>query len=227
MTSTEPCGIQRSHTDSRSMVPPSSDRAVSNFVAQYKRERDTYRKLERLATDFCRDLVARQAIKATIASRTKQVHRLEVKAKERVWKYAKKYFTKDDVRDDIWDLVGVRINVFFPSDAGKATEIIKDSFTLVKQSSYPRSAVASPPPTQGSDDNSRPTFKRRFNGYVSDHYRVRMKEENMTEELKGKFKGFEPMMEIQVASMLMHAVSVFLCLPLYSTRLTKASVGRN
>jgi ppGpp synthetase/RelA/SpoT-type nucleotidyltranferase len=172
-----------------------------------------------------------------VSSRAKQVNRLENKLKERVIKLNRKYSAPEDILEDIVDLAGVRIALYFPNDAEKVGGIIAESFDLVERKSYPepqnyvfptrrvaseRSTIIDNASAQDSsrsreevgigqrwDQRASHTFQPRFVGYVADHYRVRIRRQDLnTSKHKENFKGIEPMpmIEIQVASVLMHAV---------------------
>ena len=83
--------------------------------------------------------------------------------------------------------------------------LASNAFVLVKQVFFPEPETADRS-QEAMGQNSNPNFKQRFADYVADHYRVRMRPECLsTPELREDFKSLEPMIEIQVASVLMHA----------------------
>jgi ppGpp synthetase/RelA/SpoT-type nucleotidyltranferase len=208
------------------------------------------------AHEHCQNFLQRNAIRAIVSSRAKQVSRLETKLQDRVIKLNKKYSGEDDILEDIVDLVGVRIALYFPNDSEKIAEIITESFDLVERKLYPESKNSTTPkqrvvsqgatisdnaPAEGSsgfqDDlttHQRPkpdqkTFKARFGGYVADHYRVRIRRQDLiTQNLQDSYDGIEtmPMVEIQVASILMHGVGDNI-LSLYSFSRSLAKLTTN
>jgi ppGpp synthetase/RelA/SpoT-type nucleotidyltranferase len=161
-----------------------SDKTTSKFVADYRREKDFYSKAARLASELCQSLLASNTIRTIVTHRTKQVSRLEYKLRERVSKLGRKSETSDDVRNDIVDLAGVRIALYFLNDAEKIAEIVKDAFILVKPVSFPEPKIGRR--QKVADRKSSRPFKQRFAGYVADHYRVRMRLEQLlsTAELR-------------------------------------------
>ena len=205
-----------------------SSGAISNFIRDYRMTKQFYSLSAGFAHEHCESLLKRNAIRAIVSSRTKQVDRLETKLKERVAKLKRKYSGSESILEDIVDLVGVRIALYFPNDAEKITGIITEAFDLVERKSYPE------PQNSTDPKDPRHTFKPRFTGYVADHYRVRIRRQDLnTTKLKDDFKDIEPMpmIEIQVASVLMHAViAIFHSIPYYyfshsSTNLTLKSSG--
>lgn len=128
-------------------------------------------------------------VRAIVTSRAKNPSRLEVKVRQRAAK--KPYSNVDEVYEDIVDLAGVRVALYFPAERGEVGRIIRSLFVLV---SDPKEF-----PTPGQ-----PSYKKRFSGYWATHYRVRLPETLLNESQK---RYTEAKVEIQVASVLMHAWS--------------------
>jgi len=180
-----------------------SSTAISDFVHEYRMSKQFYSLSAGFAHEHCESLLQRNAIRAIVSNRTKQVNRLETKLRERVTKLKKTYSGRDSILADIVDLAGVRIALYFPNDAEKIAGLITEAFDLVERRSYPE------PWNPADPDDAAQAFKPRFSGYVADHYRVRIRRQDLnTPKLKDDFEGIKPMpmIEIQVASVLMHAV---------------------
>ena len=155
-----------------------------------------------------------EGIMAIVSARVKDGGRLKEKLVYRDTVLKKNYQSLQDVYNDIPDLIGARIALYFPSDAQRLEKVIEKDFNIVKRKCFPEPLEKNPECGDcGKCENcqdpqftvcKRKVYKgydnRRFDGYCADHYRVR---------LKGSFAKIidDPTIEIQVASVLMHAWS--------------------
>lgn len=177
-----------------------------HFVRDWSRDKYFYAQASSLAGELCETLLASNGIRAIVTHRVKQRKRLEEKLRDRVNRAGKIYRSPDDIRNDVVDLAGVRIAIYFPSDGEKIRKIIDDAFSDIVYRSFPYQ--------KDGENTSRQTiqaiqdhgFKQRFGGYFASHYRVKMRIENLSSaQLREDFKNLNPVIEIQVASVLMHA----------------------
>lgn len=90
------------------------------------------------------------------------------------------------------DLAGVRVALYFPADKERVEKFLKDSFIIVEEKYFPA-------PNDATKGNEK---KNKFDGYYAQHYRIKLKEETLTDT-----KYANSVIEIQVASILMHAWS--------------------
>lgn len=128
-------------------------------------------------------------VRAIVTSRAKNPARLEAKVKQRNVK--RQYDSVSTIFDDIVDLAGVRVALYFPGERQEVGHVIQNLFELTETpKEFPTSAE--------------PTYKKRFSGYWATHYRVVMKESSLHESHQ---RYAEAKVEIQVASVLMHAWS--------------------
>jgi ppGpp synthetase/RelA/SpoT-type nucleotidyltranferase len=128
-------------------------------------------------------------VRAIVTWRAKNPIRLEAKVRQRAITNA--YQSVDEIYDDIVDLAGIRVALYFPAEREEVGRIIKGLFVLVSdQKEFPA--------------GSKPSHKKRFSGYWATHYRVRLPE-NLLNESQERYA--EALLEIQVASVLMHAWS--------------------
>jgi hypothetical protein len=97
----------------------------------------------------------------------------------------------EDIYRDIVDLAGTRLALYFPADRLEVERLVRSSFEILET---PRVFP----------EASSPTYKKRFSGYWATHYRVRLLEAELSETEK---RYLEARIEIQVASVLMHAWS--------------------
>src|SRR5208337_4897781 len=128
-------------------------------------------------------------IRSIVTSRAKAVSRLETKVKQR--NKTANYASVDEIVNDIPDLGGVRVALYFPAEREQVDKLIKELFLPVQ-------------PPKEFPSGSKPTYKKRFSGYWATHYRVQLKEQSLTEIQK---RYASARIEIQVASVLMHAWS--------------------
>lgn len=128
-------------------------------------------------------------IRAIVTSRAKNAVRLEVKVRQRAEKSS--YVDVDRIYEDIVDLAGVRVALYFPAEREEVGRIIGSLFPLMSDPKiFP--------------EEGQPSYQKRFSGYWATHYRVRLPEALLNESQK---RYSEANIEIQVASVLMHAWS--------------------
>ncbi|MCF4124243.1 GTP pyrophosphokinase [Methylobacterium sp. SyP6R] len=160
---------------------------ISAFVVRYQREYDYFYEVARLVSQRCDALAAENGIRAIVTFRAKSPDRLEAKLRQR--NSEKNYTSEDEIRNDIVDLSGVRVALYFPGDRNKIGNLINSAFQVDKVKSFP---------------DKPKTDQQKFDGYHAEHYRVRLVSEILPESQR-RYGG--SMVEIQVASVLMHAWS--------------------
>lgn len=160
---------------------------IEDFINRYRKEYDFYDQAGRLVAQLLDSSLQSAGIRAIVTSRAKSPRRLEDKVRKRNDK--KHYETLEDIYSDIIDLAGARVALYFPADRNQVGKLIEDSFTLVTQAkTFPSSLT--------------PTYEKRFSGYWATHYRVRLQEATLNEVQR---RYVDAVVEIQVASVLMHA----------------------
>ena len=122
-----------------------------------------------------------------VTSRAKAAARLEAKVRQRA--ISKNYSSVEDIYTDIVDLSGARVALYFPAERAQVDGMIKSLFVLTE------------PPKEFPAASS-PTYSKRFSGYWATHYRVQLREASLSDPQK---RYAEARVEIQVASVLMHA----------------------
>lgn len=162
---------------------------ISQFVARYRKEYDFYEQACRMTAQVLDSNLQSTGVRAIVTSRAKNPSRLEVKVRQRSVKTP--YETVEQIYEDIVDLAGVRVALYFPAEREEVGRVIRSLFILVSE---PKEF-----PTPGQ-----PSYKKRFSGYWATHYRVRLPETLLNESQK---RYTEANVEIQVASVLMHAWS--------------------
>ncbi|KAI3319341.1 hypothetical protein HD806DRAFT_290925 [Xylariaceae sp. AK1471] len=177
---------------------------ITEFVENYDRQVDFYTEVARLAEERCRKALSENGIPAIITSRAKRPERLLEKLKQR--NVEKKYKSADDILKDLVDLSGVRVALYFPSQAAQTAQLLKNSFFQAEIKTIPP-PVAGPPahaPQQTQSVALDESYKNQFVGYRAIHIRASLGTASLPTE---KHRYGSSMVEIQIASLLMHAWS--------------------
>ncbi|PRD48430.1 GTP pyrophosphokinase [Sphingobacterium haloxyli] len=156
---------------------------IDNFITAY--DTDFYQKQSQIIAEQIEDQLFKRGIKAMVTFRAKKRDRLRDKLIKR--NADKRYHSMEDILEDIVDLAGIRVSLYFPSERDVIDEIITDIFNVEKKKIFPTEAHT-------------PKHAKRFSGYWATHYRIRYKDEHITAHNS-------IIAEIQVASVLMHAWS--------------------
>ncbi len=161
-------------------------KAVDDFLKSYAREYDFFFEASKRCAAMCETGLEQNGLRAIVTYRAKRVDRLRTKLLKR--NETKKYASKDEVVNDIVDLAGVRIALYFPADREAVRKYITATFDVEAAKEFP--------------EEGKPTYKKRFSGYWATHYRVRLKESALGDK---DSRYAQALVEIQVASVLMHA----------------------
>jgi len=99
---------------------------IDDFMARYKRELDYYDQAARLVAQQIQQRAQSSGLHVMITWRAKDPERL----REKVEKRAKdgRYASVDDVYDDIVDLAGVRVSLYFPGERQEIERLIRSEF---------------------------------------------------------------------------------------------------
>lgn len=161
---------------------------IEDFIARYTKEYDFYSQAARLAEEMLQANLQAAGIRSIVTSRAKSIVRLEAKCRQRAERRGG-YETIDEIFEDIVDLAGVRVALYFPAESEQVDGIITRLFQLVENKKvFP--------------DPDRKRTGKRFAGYKAVHYRIHLREQ----DLSGPEKRYaSARVEVQVASVLMHA----------------------
>jgi ppGpp synthetase/RelA/SpoT-type nucleotidyltranferase len=168
---------------------------IDDFVARYRKEFDFYDQAGRLAAQILEGRLQSGGIRSRVTSRAKSIKRLEEKVRQRAEE--KQYLKIEDVCEDIIDLAGVRVERYFPAQVFLIESVINDLFHVTGSKVFPntQSITVTPLPTIT-------TYKNRFSGYSARHYHIYLRDSSLSEAQR---RYSEARVEIQVASVLMHA----------------------
>jgi ppGpp synthetase/RelA/SpoT-type nucleotidyltranferase len=160
---------------------------IEDFVARYRKEFDFYDQAARLVAQTLESALQAAGIRAMVTSRAKSVSRLEKKCRQR--EPDKHYTSVEHIYNDIVDLAGVRVALYFPGERDEVDKLVKELLVLLE---VPKKFLT------GADAS----YNKRFSGYWATHYRVQLRDNSLSEAQK---RYAEARVEIQVASVLMHA----------------------
>ncbi len=164
---------------------------VSQFINNYNKRISFYETAGRLAAAQLESTLQSAGIRAMVISRAKNPDRLRAKVIRRNARRPTPYKNMKEIYDDIADLSGVRVSLYFPGDRNKTGDLIGDLFEIESIHHFP-------------EQSNPPTYNRRFSGYWATHYRGLLKESSLTGSQQRYATAH---LEIQVASLLMHAWS--------------------
>ena len=161
---------------------------IDDFIEHYKSDYLSYDEVRQYAENLVEKNLRDSGIMAITSSRVKDASRL----KEKLFLRQKDtdYHSFLDIESDIVDFVGIRVALYFPNDQKKVDSIIRQLFDVEKIKVFP------------NEQRKNEIYDRRFCGYCATHYRVFLKETKNSKLPEKKIR-----IEIQVASLLMHAWS--------------------
>jgi ppGpp synthetase/RelA/SpoT-type nucleotidyltranferase len=163
---------------------------IDEFIARYTKELDFYSHVARIAHQRLEASLQAAGVRSIVTARAKSITRLEDKCRQRNAKREGGYVTVDEIYEDIVDLAGVRVALYFPAESDQVDGMITRLFHVLEMKKFPE--------LKKSQEG------KRFSGYSATHYRVRLKEDDLAEAQK---RYATARIEIQVASVLMHAWS--------------------
>ena len=168
--------------------PSNDNNLIDAFVARYRREFDYFEQVARLVSQMLDGRLQSAGIRSMVTFRPKSPARVEAKVRQR--SIAHLYTSVEDIYDDMVDLAGVRVALYFPAERVQVDRAIRDLFDVHFSKDFP--------------DENRPElpYAKRFSGYSATHYRLRLRPSSLTEAQR---RYADANVEIQVASVLMHA----------------------
>ncbi|MFD3491476.1 GTP pyrophosphokinase family protein [Streptomyces sp. NPDC058690] len=162
---------------------------IDDFMSRYVKEYDFYNQAAQLAAESLERNLRTSGIRCIVTHRAKDISRLADKCRQRAAKGD--YGKIQDIYDDIADLAGVRVALYFPGEQEQVDKIVNRLFHLLE-------------PKKEFPAASHVNHGKRFSGYSAVHYRVHLNEQELSDADKRYAKA---RVEIQVASVLMHAWS--------------------
>lgn len=161
---------------------------INEFIEDYKKNIKDFEQLANVCAEQCERGLKRQGFRALVTFRVKKLDSLMDKVDNRA--KDKSYNTIPEIYDDIVDLVGVRIALYFPGDWDKVNAFICSKFNVEQIKDFPE------------DNNKHLPYQKRFLGYSARHYRLYLKPETLQPD---ELHLANKVIELQMGSVLMHA----------------------
>lgn len=155
-------------------------------------------KAQQIISDRLKEL----GCKAIVTSRVKDKDSLERKLNKRNDSSKEKYKTFDDIYNDVFDFLGLRVSLYFPNDIPMVEEAIKRYFKIIgKPIIFPQKNKQKNTPSKCPEQEN---YTKIFPGYSAVHYRVSLKQD-LLETINPHNYPINPVFEIQVISLVLHA----------------------
>ena len=182
------------------------NQAIDIFVDQYARDREEYVRIAEAVREKIKRILDSNGIMAIVTARAKKPDRLKGKL-ERIQRDNQQVFSSvEEIQQSIHDLVGARIALYFPGDSEKIASLLSLDFQCYKKpKTFPLKAPGFDDlVAEGCTAHKRKIYpgydSRRFDGYHATHHYIRF-------QAPPSDKIPHPDIEVQVASVLMHAWS--------------------
>ncbi|TQC35951.1 MULTISPECIES: GTP pyrophosphokinase family protein [unclassified Rhodococcus (in: high G+C Gram-positive bacteria)] len=185
---------------------------IEDFVGEYERQFDFWEASARTARSLLEAELGSSGLRAIVTSRAKSVDRLLDKLRQR--NLDNSYDSAADIQKDIVDLAGVRVALYFPGQMDEAEQIIRSVLDVHHAKAFPSKHASTgnpigitPSATSGGAAlplASTPVRPPRFSGYGARHFRVHIPSSRLSAEQQ---RYASALIEVQVASVLMHAWS--------------------
>lgn len=179
-------------------------------MTEYERQFDFWEAVATTARGIMEAELSSAGLRAIVTSRAKSMDRLEQKLRDRHRR--RHYRSALEISEDIADLAGVRVALYFPGQMEEADRVIRDTFDVRHVRVFPqRKGLVDGSGLDGQlSTTTKPQLdearnhRRRFSGYGARHFRVLLPAQQLS---ASQARYASALVEIQVASVLMHAWS--------------------
>lgn len=168
-----------------------TDPVIEQFLKTYPQRQDFYRGAAAICHEQCRGVLEQNGIRQLVTFRSKRPERLREKLYQRRER-GLAYLTEDDILDDIVDLAGVRVALYFPGDLADAVKLLEDQFDVRQKKVF----------EPFGERRGSIVYAYRFPGYSATHLQIRLRNSSLEPE---KRHYTTAPIEIQIASLFMHA----------------------
>ncbi|KAF2103911.1 hypothetical protein NA57DRAFT_70123 [Rhizodiscina lignyota] len=176
----------------RRNTDPRTNTTIVGFMETYADEWRSFAELAEKLEEHCRELLKERGILCIVTSRAKKAKSLQKKLDDRASESNKVYHNPQAIYDDIVDIAGVRIALYYPNDGETVEELLVEEFKAVEV----KVKVIDSPPTMKLDAST--------TDYRAHHYRLRSQNWPMLgDNYKSSF-SIKVRAEIQVASVVHH-----------------------
>ena len=109
---------------------------INQFIEDYKKKLNYYDMAARLGAKLLEESLRSSGIRAMVTSRAKSPARLKTKVEQRNRKQEKPYQSILEIYEDIADLSGIRVSLYFPGDRDKADRVINTLFAVERNPKF-------------------------------------------------------------------------------------------
>ncbi|GAQ06501.1 hypothetical protein ALT_3822 [Aspergillus lentulus] len=183
---------KKAKEDLSSSMTASTSAIIEDFVASYEKQRDFYCRTAIAVRRVCEAALERHHIPCLVSHRAKEAASLRKKLYARQLLRGHVYSSREEIKNEISDLAGVRIALYYPRHGEAVKRILNDEFTVVDKKTINR---------MGIDEAIHGGYDRWFPGYCAKHYRVHLKNGTVNQE---GVPILNTKIEIQVVSVLRH-----------------------
>jgi ppGpp synthetase/RelA/SpoT-type nucleotidyltranferase len=177
--------------------------AVRAFLLEYGETFVAYEACALAVRQALRKALRDEGVRAIVTSRAKSQERLEAKLRARERSRGAPYGSPADVMADVHDLVGARIAVYFPGSQARVNRLIEERFEAASPKRvFPIEAERAGPARATHDGGA---YRPRFSGYSATHHRLLVPASSLPAEAARAVPEGGLEVEVQVASVLMHA----------------------
>ncbi|KAH8692235.1 hypothetical protein BGW36DRAFT_348441 [Talaromyces proteolyticus] len=168
-------------------------REVEEFIKSWDKMQYYHEKLASIVGEKCQQALKDRGIPCNVSWRVKEADSLKRKIYTRQHPNKPKFQSEKDIVEDITDLAGVRIALYWPEHKKMVPNIL-ESFVRIKKNK-------SVSDSDNQDEQAR-RRARRFQWYSADHYIVGLKQEQGV-----KIGNEEDNIEVQVVTVLRNALA--------------------
>lgn len=190
--------------------------AIDTFMNLWQLQVPFYQIIADKTKDLCIAATKDRNIKCLVSCRVKETKSLEKKLYTRQKSQGHLYKDTEAIRNDIKDLAGVRIALYFPKQRKAVRRMINELFTVQEKKVIPEPPDGTGKATENNDsdeehtehteddeddeDGPLDTLPQPFPGYCADHYHVYLKPQHCPTGTKPQANRIE----IQVVSIIRH-----------------------
>jgi len=177
--------------------------AVRAFLLGYAERFVAYEACALAVRQALRKALRDEGVRAIVTSRAKSEERLEAKLRARERARGAAYESPAEVAADIHDLVGARVAVYFPGSQARVNRLLEERFEAASpKRTFPHEVERAGPMRTTHDGGA---YRPRFSGYSATHHRLLVPASSLPAEAALVAPEGRIEVEVQVASVLMHA----------------------
>jgi ppGpp synthetase/RelA/SpoT-type nucleotidyltranferase len=145
---------------------PVANGFIEQFIEHYTANYRDYSLLAEELGRECDQLCKQEGIKAVVTWRAKDKDRLREKIYKRAYARPNGFGSPEEIKSDIWDLCGARIALYYPADAGRVSDLVRERFKAIVGKTHPENGTASAPGGEYHGHNLRAALEHPNVGWV-------------------------------------------------------------